>query len=173
MRRILGIMAVVITTCLITGVPLWGQPAEPSPDPGPSWAGGPDGDGRGLSGLAARLGLSAEQENALRALRKAFLEETADEREGLRKKRQELDDLFRNPTSKDEEIAAREKELSALRDLIAQKASEYRLKARKILTPEQLAKVPPGCPLGLGMGPGPGRRHGGTCLREPPEAPPL
>lgn len=171
MRRIAGILAVLITTCLVTSVPLLGQPAEPPSGPGPSWEDRLAGDGRGLGMLAARLGLSAEQENALKALRQAFLKDTADERETLRKKRQEVDDLFRDPASKDEEIAAREKELSALRDLIAQKASEYRLKARKVLTPEQLAKLPPGCPLGLGMGPGPGRCRGMWSQDPPP--PPL
>jgi Spy/CpxP family protein refolding chaperone len=112
--------------------------------------------GRGFEKLAAQLGLTPDQEATLKGIHQGFRNETAGIRDSLRIKRQELSALFKDPTAKDENIMAKRQELSALRNQIERKAMEYQLKARKVLTPDQLAKVPRGFLMGMGKGPGRG-----------------
>jgi Spy/CpxP family protein refolding chaperone len=116
--------------------------------------------GGGFDKFAAQLGLTPDQEATLKGLRQEFRTETAGIRESLRTKWQELSALFRDPKAKDEDIIAKRRELSALRDQIGQKAVEYLLKARKVLTPEQLAKLPEWGQLGIGPGHWKGRGMG-------------
>ena len=163
------ILLALVLCCL--SVPAVGQPNDPStPDPGL-------GDGlrsRGLNALAERLNLSPEQVASLRELRHGFWEETAEEKEALFKKKDELALMFKDQKTNDTDILAKKKEMTALRDQVEEKAMGYRLKARKILTPEQLAQLPPGCGLGFAPGGGhdmwhgkrrgPNHAQGGPCL---------
>ncbi len=170
MRKILSVLVVIVAVVFVLHQYAVSEPFfEPPPDMGDQWDGGPE-CMKG-PGCALQLSLTADQANSLRELRQAFMQDTASLRDSLRTKRMELDRLFRDATTKDAAIAAKGKELSALREEMAQKVMEYRLKARKILTPEQLGKLPVGCHLGFGMGPGPGR-HPARCQKGLPPPPP-
>jgi Spy/CpxP family protein refolding chaperone len=60
-------------------------------------------------------------------------------------------------------VLAKQREISEVTAKLAEKRVSYQLEARKLLTPEQIAALPPGCAPGFGnlaggrgMGPGPG-----------------
>lgn len=133
----------------------WAQPEPESPPPDPAW--GRPGRGPGphgwcmgdMQGLRVRLGLTDEQAGKLESMRTEFLKEAIDLDAQIQKKRLELGDLFRDPQAKQEKIEAVQKELNRLTAQRQEKAQAYRLKARGLLTPEQIAKLPPGCSFGI------------------------
>jgi Spy/CpxP family protein refolding chaperone len=152
MRSIVQTMAFLLALGLIAVPVAIAQPNGPaSQAPLPQTT-----HGRGFEKLAAQLGLTPDQETTFKGLHQEFRNETAGIRDSLHAKRQELSALFKDPKAQDADIMAKKQELSALQNQIDQKAMEYGLKARKVLTPDQLAKVPPGFLMGMGMGLGHG-----------------
>lgn len=170
-RRRLWPAGFLATALLLMATASWAQPQQESAPPDPAW----DGPGRGLGphcwckgdmrGLRQRLDLTDEQAAKLESLRSDFLKETVDLNAQIQKKRLELGDLFRDPQTKQEKIEAAQKELNRLTGQKQEKAQAYRLRARGLLTAEQIGKLPPGCSFGMPwagtMYPGgPGRGHG-------------
>ena len=107
---------------------------------------GPGGPGPGRMadenwGCQKGVSLTPEQRTKLQELRRKLNEETAQLREAIRAKSQELRSLWTNPTADSKAIMEKEKEMRALRDQIRDKAVEMRLEARTILTPEQLEQT--------------------------------
>ncbi len=98
---------------------------------GPSWM------GRWASGL----NLSNEQVQKLEALHERFLKETIAMRNDLALKQLELRTLWLQINPEEGKILAKEKEINALRAQIQEKGTKYLLEGRKVLTPEQQAKV--------------------------------
>ena len=141
-------LAVALVVILLGAVLVYAQGPGygPGRGHGKCWESG--GPGKGAS-------LTEEQRTQLQDMRKKFHDETAQLRESVFAKRQELRSLWGDPTTEASAIMNKEKELRDLQDQMQDKALQLKLEARKILTPEQLSEF-----AGRGMGPGSGRGHG-------------
>jgi Spy/CpxP family protein refolding chaperone len=101
--------------------------------------------------------LPPEQQTKVQELRQKFNDETAQLRGTMLTKRLELQSLWGNSKADSKAILEKEKEFRSLQDQMKDKAVQFKLEVRKILTPEQLAEFG----SGWGMGRGSGRAHGG------------
>jgi len=100
------------------------------------------GPGMGLhAGIGRALGLTADQTSRIDDLTKRFFSETRDLRYDLAMRRMELARLFTDPKSSDNALLAKQKEVSALRTRIMDAMAQRIVEARRLLTPEQLAKL--------------------------------
>jgi Spy/CpxP family protein refolding chaperone len=111
------------------------------------------------------LDLTAEQMGKINALRAAHLNDVQPLRDQMFSKNRELRSLWLAATPDKEKILAFQKEAQGLRDQLTEKRTTYRFEVRKVLTPEQLAKVQA---YGMGremarMGGGPGMMGGRGC----------
>ena len=127
----------------------------PGYGPGPGRRGescwGPGGTGKGST-------LTPEQESRFQELRQKFFEETAQLREAIVSKRQELHSLWTNPNADPKAIVEKERELRDLQNQMRDKSIEFKLEARNSLTPEQIEEF--GQDRGMGRGFGPGHMRG-------------
>jgi len=133
MKKIMTVVAVAALAAVVAS-------------PAMAYRGMAGGFDRGAGGYAmmdpARgLDLTAEQTAKLNALREAHLKEIQPLQDQLYAKNGELRNLWLAKTPDQEKILALQKEGRTLRDQLADKLTAYRLEARKILTPEQLAKA--------------------------------
>jgi Spy/CpxP family protein refolding chaperone len=87
------------------------------------------------------LGLSDQQLAKMKELRTSFRNDTRDLRYNLAIKRIEMRKLFTDPKTDDATLLAEQKEISNLRQQLSDKKAEKKLKWRKILTSEQIAKL--------------------------------
>ena len=115
----------------------------------------PAGFGRGPYGYVANLNLSDEQTDKMWLSKDKFRNDTQKLRYEMFKKRNELRKLYADPNTSEATLLAKQKELNALRQNMQDKAAQYRIEQRKILTPEQLKKLSE-----TGYGPGFGGRKG-------------
>ncbi len=108
--------------------------------------------------------LTPEQKAKFQELRQKFNDETAQLRGALVTKRLETQSLWTNPKAEPKAIIDKEKELRDLQNQMKDKAIQFKLEARKLLTPEQISEFRPGMGRGFGrghmMGGGPGSGHG-------------
>ncbi len=123
------------------------------------------------AGLWRTLNLTSEQMQKLQALGESFLKEKIPLRNELMLKRVELRGLWMQTNPDEGKILAKQKEMNSLRAQLGEKVTKFRLEMRKILTPEQQAKL---INLrehlrhtyhsryggGFGFGPGPGYERG-------------
>ncbi len=164
-KMIIAVMMVALLAA--TGLAM-AQDSEKNP--GMEMGYGPHSGGghSGGHGLWKALKLTPEQAEKMEALRKSFFEQTLPLRNDLMSKKFELKALWLQPNPDEEKILAKQKEISALRAELGERATKNRLEMRNILTPEQQAKLAnlrgwgwhrygKGC--GCGFGPGPGNRH--------------
>lgn len=138
----------VLALALVGGLalPVWAGP----------WGMGGCGLGHGCGmgpGYGRGWQLTPEQAGKAFDLRQKFLNETVDLRRQLVVKQAELSELWRAKEPDQAKIAAKQKEINALRDKLQEKAIPYRLEMRDF------------CPMGGpgfgpkgGPGPGPGPR---------------
>jgi Spy/CpxP family protein refolding chaperone len=117
------------------------------------YAQGP-GYGRAGWGYEKWSSLTPEQRTKSQELRQKFNDETAKLRGTILTKRLELQSLWSDPKADSKAIQEKEKELRNLQDQMRDKAIQFRLEARKILTPEQFAQFGPGSGMGPGFGGG-------------------
>jgi Spy/CpxP family protein refolding chaperone len=108
-------------------------------------------DGGMAPGCITNLSLTPEQSAKISELRNACFKDTAALRSDLFRKDQELDALMLDPAADIEKAKQLQEELSGLQGQLAQKKLQMQFEVRKILTPDQLRQLPPGC--GMGMGP--------------------
>ena len=87
------------------------------------------------------LGLSDQQLAKMKELRNRFHADTRDLRYNLEIKRIEMRKLFTDPKTDDETLLAKQKEISELRQQLSDKKAQMKIEWRKILTPEQIAKL--------------------------------
>ena len=104
------------------------------------------------------LQLTAEQKEKLISTQGSYLSDISSLRNDLLNKRYELRRLMSDPTSKADDIRAKQEEAFELEAQIQEKVIDYQLMVREILTPEQFR-------LWIsrdqgGFGPGRHRRHG-------------
>lgn len=106
------------------------------------------------------ISLTSEQTEKINALRETHLQDVKPLQDQLYAKSGDLRNLWLAKTPDQEKILALQKEVQNLRGQMLEKATTYRLEARKVLTPEQLAKV-----QSYGMGRGVARMGGGAGMR--------
>jgi len=104
------------------------------------------GFGRGFRGPAYGVppipDLTDEQSVQIQALRDAFLKEIEPLREDLFTKGTELRTLWSSPNPDAAAVTAKQKEILDLQSKLQERATTLGLEIRKVLTPEQLAKLP-------------------------------
>jgi Spy/CpxP family protein refolding chaperone len=121
---------------------------------GPGYGPGPKGeDWKGLS-------LTPEQKTKFQELRQKLNEETAQLRGTLLTKRLELRSLWSNPKADSKAIMDKEKEMRDLQNQMKDKMIQFKLEARKFLTPEQIAEFGQHRGMGHGRGHMMGQDHG-------------
>ena len=87
------------------------------------------------------LGLTDQQLARMKELKNSFRNDTRDLRYGLEIKRLEMRKLFTDPKTDDATLLAKQKEISKLRQQLSEKRAQMKIEWRKILTPEQIAKL--------------------------------
>jgi len=92
-------------------------------------------------GFKQYLNLSEEQVAKMKDIRNRFRTETRDMRYNLAIKRIEMRKLFTDPKTDDVALLAKQKEINNLLMLRADKRAQLKIEWRKILTPEQIAKL--------------------------------
>jgi len=99
--------------------------------------------GMGHQDLGQRGGLSLtpEQRTKFQELRRRFNDETAQLKGAILTKRLELQSLWTDPKADPKAITEKEKELTALKGQLRDKMVQYKLEARKVLTPEQISQL--------------------------------
>jgi Spy/CpxP family protein refolding chaperone len=103
-----------------------------------AWA-GPMGKWMG-GGWAANL--TPEQSAKIFELKQKFMNDTAPLRQQMLQKRTELNALWQAPNPDQAKIAAKQKELNALRDQMQQKQLDFQMQVRQIA---------PNAPMGMGQ----------------------
>ena len=115
--------------------PAFSQPSGMRSSPGMGmthWRG----ENRGWG--ASQLNLSTEQTKELNLIQQTYYQETQLFRASLFSKRLELRELLRNPTIKIELIRSKYHEITETQSRFDEKAAEYLIKVRNLLTPEQI-----------------------------------
>ncbi len=153
---VLGLGLMLATTALAQGDPGWGRWGA---GPGPCWMMG------GFGPYGTIPNLTGEQITSFNNLQQVFVNDTANLRNELVQKRLEFQNLMVQVTPDAAAVTAKQKEVSDVMAKVAEKRTSYQLEARKLLTPEQVTQLPPGCTLGFGNvygGPryGAGQRYG-------------
>ncbi len=91
---------------------------------------GPWGKGMGGGGWGANI--TPEQSAKIFELKQKFMNDTAPLRQQMLQKRTELSALWQAPNPDQAKIAAKQKELNALRDQMQQKQLDFQMQVRKI-----------------------------------------
>jgi len=94
------------------------------------------GENRGYR--ASELNLSSEQTKELDFIQQAYFREAQLMRAQLLSKRLELREFLTNPTIKIESIRSKYSEINEIQTRFEEKAVEYLIRVRNLLTPEQL-----------------------------------
>ena len=123
-------------------------------------------DSQGRCWKRPSVGLTEEQVKALENLQRAYQAETASKYRELMVSRIELQHYVLDRNIKLQDIMERHKRLLALQTELESLSFSYQMKARSILTRDQLDRLPQDCLLdmaigyGTGMGIGRGPRRG-------------
>ena len=134
--------------------------------------GGTPGGGPGGRADFAGLNLSAEQQKGLDKLHQGCWKECAPLGNRIEQKQVELKGVLLELKPDAGKAKKLLKEISELQLQLDEKRLSCQLEARKILTPEQMSQLPPGCSLGFGgMMPGCGKAMGPGCGKGPGRGP--
>ena len=128
--------------------------------------GGGRGMGPGWRSDFSGINLTEDQQKKLDTLYQAYGKDVAKLNNKLGQKQLEMNSLLLEPNPDQSRVASLQKELSGLQSDLNDKRINYQLEANKILTPEQVAQLPPGCSLGFGSMMG-GYAPGYGCGRGP------
>jgi periplasmic protein CpxP/Spy len=170
--KILSIVFAVILLIGSAGTVMAGPKGPPSDAAGAPGIGRGMGQGSGCGmgpcgagGAAlANLNLSDEQAVKIQALREAHLKDIVPIQNQLFSARNELRLLWNQTDPDIGQITAKQQEMDALRSQLREKVTQHLLEVRKLLTPEQQAKLAVTGPgMGRGMGGGHGRGGAGMC----------
>jgi periplasmic protein CpxP/Spy len=148
-----------------TGAPGVGRGMGPGPGCGMGAAGGCGMGPCGAGGAAlANLNLNDEQVAKIQALRETHLKAIAPLQDDLFSIRNELRLLWTQPNPDADQITDKQKEMDAYRIQLREKVTQHMLEVRKLLTPEQQARLAVTGPgMGRGMGGGHGKGGAGMC----------
>ena len=133
MKKVMTIVAVIALAVIVS------SPAMAYRGMGGGFDRGPG--GYAMMDPARGLDLTAEQTQKINAMREAHLKEIKPLQDQIYAKSGDLRLLWLAKTPDQEKILALQKEVRNLRDQWTDKMTGFRLEARKVLTPEQLAKV--------------------------------
>ncbi len=150
-------MGKTIITFAIVALMLVGVAYAFPPGPGFGPGAGAGREGRhhhGPGEFGSALQLTPEQKAKFDEFRSRFRQENAQLIGAMVAKRIELQSLWSDPKADPNAIARKEGELRDLRNQLGDKALQMKLEARKILTPEQIARWKPGMSFGHDMRPG-------------------
>jgi Spy/CpxP family protein refolding chaperone len=110
--------------------------------------------------------LTQEQKTSIHQARTQFIKDTVSLKSDVYKMRLELKTLLLDLSPDAEKAIKIQDEMFDLKKQLAQKKLLSKLEVKKILTPEQIAQLPPGCNFGFGQrgqgfreGRGPGFGH--------------
>jgi Spy/CpxP family protein refolding chaperone len=121
-------------------------------------------EGRGAFWRSPSIGLTEAQEKELEDLQQAFIAEAMPLRRELMSLRFELRHLIRDQNVPSKTLFEQQRKISELQGKLESLSLSYQIKARSILTKEQLEQFPQDCSLGMeagfGMGIGMGIRKG-------------
>ena len=139
------LFAVVALAILSTPPMAWSQSRPHNDDEYDDRGASPHGRGTGsipmtASSLKARLGLTDEQADKLRALRRDYLKETVMQTAKVRVAELELNDLLDQDELNASKIEKKVKEMEALRGDLTLSRVRSLLKATDFMTPEQFKK---------------------------------
>jgi Spy/CpxP family protein refolding chaperone len=90
---------------------------------------------------ASNLNLSEDQKAQIETRQQVFAEEMSPLRDKLFSRRMELRELWSQPSPDQARIAAKQQEIRALQSEIQERATQYQLDCRQLLTPEQKEKL--------------------------------
>ena len=105
------------------------------------------------------LNLSKNQLKEFNSLRQGFIKDTASIWTQLQQKNLDMSNLLMDAEPDTKKVGSVQKDISELQSKLNETRVSYQLKAKKILTPDQIAQLPPGCNFGFGnmiAGSGPG-----------------
>ncbi len=134
MKKLATVLGVMLLVVVMT-VPVFARGSKWEKDPGMK-------PGRNMESCAVfNLNLTTEQSEKIRSFRETHLKEVMPLRNQLFGKRAELRLLWVQINPDKSKIVSMQKEISDLQYRIREKKTSYRLEIRKILTPEQQAKL--------------------------------
>lgn len=146
MKRLL-VVSSLAGVLLLTASLAMANPYRQGYGPGPGY-GATYGVGCGQGRMMTELwggkklpNLTSDQKAKFDELRRKFRTENAQLLGALFTKRIELQSLWTDPKADANAILEKEKELMALQNQLREKAVQYRLEARKSLTPEQITEL--------------------------------
>jgi Spy/CpxP family protein refolding chaperone len=131
---------VLILTSAVAAEAQWWKPGT----------GGGRGMGPGWRSDFSGINLAEDQQKKLDTLYQAYGKDVAKLNNKLGQKQLEMNSLLLEPNPDQSRVASLQKELSGLQSDLNDKRITYQLEARKILTHEQIALLPPGCSFGFG-----------------------
>ena len=105
-------------------------------------------DGQAACWKSSDLALTEEQTKALEGLQRDYMAEAMPLRRELMSLRFELRHLIRDPNVQSKVLFDRQKKISDLQVKLDNLSLSYQIKARSMLTKEQLEQLPQNCSLG-------------------------
>jgi Spy/CpxP family protein refolding chaperone len=115
--------------------------APPDPGSGCPGAGAPHQGAHPHRQFGSFLNLSKEQKEKMQQIRNSFFADTHDLRYNIREKRVEMRKLFTDPKAADATLLAKQKELQTMVVKLMDRKAQMKIEWRRVLTPEQLAKL--------------------------------
>ena len=109
-------------------------------------------DNQGRCWKSSSFGLTEEQIRSLESLQRGYQEEAAPKYRGLMTLRLELQCYVSDKNIKPQDLMEQHKKLLSLQTELETLSFSYQMKARSILTKEQLERLPQDCTLGMGTG---------------------
>jgi Spy/CpxP family protein refolding chaperone len=109
-------------------------------------------EGHGAFWQSPSIGLTEVQEKELESLQQAYMAEAMPLRRELILLRLELRHLIRDPNVQSKILLDRQKRISELQVKLDNFSFSFQMKARSILTKEQLERLPEDCLVGMGPG---------------------
>jgi Spy/CpxP family protein refolding chaperone len=97
------------------------------------------------------IALTQDQKTSIHNVRKQFFKDTVSLKSDIYKKRLELKTLLLDLSPDAEKAINIQDEMFDLKKQLAHKKLLSKLEVKKILTPEQIAQLPPGCNFGFGQ----------------------
>ena len=105
-----------------------------------------------LNSYSDYLRLTNVQNEAILGIQDKFIRETASTQKELNSGFLALQTILNKPIVDDAAIIAKRNEIIAIQNKLQEKAFKYGLEIKTILTPEQVALLPPGCVMGFIFG---------------------
>ena len=132
------IYAVIMAVCFL-GMAVAALAADPAAGPrgqGHAW-----GPAQQHERFAKYLDLSKEQQEKMKEVRNRYFADTREMRYDFLQKKLEMRKLFGDPKVDEATLAAKQKEVIALKVKLAERKGQMKLEMRRILTAEQIQKL--------------------------------